>query len=349
MSGYDVCRVLKADERTREIPIIFISALNATSDKVDAFAFGAVDYITKPFQSEEVLARVGVQLKLRQEIRERTQAEQELKEANADLRNLLETLHRTQEQLIQSEKNAVLGSMVAGVAHEINTPIGVGVTAASHLDQQTRKLEDSYMRGELKRSALEQYVKQARESSGMILRNLERTAEIVQQFKQVAVTQSVGNARWFRVKTFVEDARLRLYAHLQPGSHTVAVDCDPELEIYSEPRAFSQILIQLLLNSFIHAFERTEHGVISVRVRLEADRLQLIVEDNGRGMSEEEQRKMFDPFYTTRRIDGNTGLGLHIVYNLVTQALEGEIHCESRPEQGTRFTIRFPVKQRKSP
>ena len=360
MSGYEVCQQLKTNERTCDIPVIFISALHGTLDKVKAFSFGAVDYITKPFQPEEVLARVETHLNLQQlrkdvekknaalqqEVAEHKRTAVELREVNQTLQELLDTLRQTQEKLIQSEKMAVLGSMIVGVAHELSTPLGVGIIAASYFEEQIIGLEQSYSTGQLKRSDLEQYLKNTREGSELILRNLHRTAEIVQQFKQVAVNQTTEPNQWFKLTTYIDDILLSPHSRLGQTSHKVTVNYDQDFEIYGDPNAFSQIITHLITNSLTHGFDKIEQGHILLDMTIEEEVLHLIYEDNGKGMNEEERHKIFDPFYTTKRAQGNTGLGLYIIYNIITQRLGGTIVCESSPDKGTRFLLQIPLNPR---
>ncbi|WP_420840317.1 response regulator [Argonema galeatum] len=183
MDGYQVCEHLKADERTRDVPIIFISAINEVLDKVKAFTLGGVDYITKPFQFEEVLVRVETHLTLRN-------LQKSIKAKNDLLEKTLQQLQDTQKHLIESEKMAALGNLVAGVAHEINTPVGISVTAASTLAEDTKEFYRIYKSNQMKRTDLETFLDTAIESSTMILANLRRAADLIVSFKQVAVDQS---------------------------------------------------------------------------------------------------------------------------------------------------------------
>ncbi len=343
MDGYAVCRQLKADRATCDIPVLFISVLEETLDKVKAFGIGGVDYITKPFQAEEVVARVKTHLSLRNMQKQVQQRSAELEKTNTRLQHSLETLQIAQEQLVHAEKMAALGRLVAGVAHEINTPIGIGVTAASYLEHKTTDLETLYKEGKMTRSELEQYISAAKESSDIVLKNLRRAAEQIQSFKQVAVDQTRSDMRAFRLKTYIDDLLLSLHPKLSETHHKIIVQCPEELEVFSYPGAFSQILTNLILNSLIHGFEKQAHGEIILNVSTDSNSLWLEYKDNGKGIVHEERRHVFEPFYTTKRGTGSTGLGLHIVYNLVTQQLGGNIECESKPGEGTTFVIQVPL------
>jgi signal transduction histidine kinase len=261
----------------------------------------------------------------------------------------METLQIAQKQLVEAEKMAALGTLVAGVAHEINTPIGIGVTAASYLQQRTQEISHRYETETMNRSALEKYFEIAHESSEMILQNLQRAAEQIQSFKQVAVDQTSHEKRRFKVKPYIDDLLLSLHPKLKRTKHTVNVQCPENIEIVSYPGAFSQILTNFILNSLLHGFEDIAQGEIVIEMTEEPEFLWLRYSDNGRGMTRDEQSHVFEPFYTTKRAQGGTGLGLHIVYNLVTQQLGGIIHCESTPGTGTTFVIRIPLVENPHP
>jgi len=271
----------------------------------------------------------------------------ELQETNRALQESLEVVRKTQEQLVQAEKMASLGGLVAGVAHEINTPVGVGVTAASYLHQRTLELKEIYEKGEMKRSDLMSYLKTAQESSEMILGNLQRAADQVKSFKQVAVDQTSDEKRIFRLNNYLNGVLLNLHPKLKRTRHHIEIHCPEDLELESYPGAFSQIFTNFIMNSLLHAFGQMETGEMTIDVIvLPEGKLCLHYRDNGRGMSEEERVKVFEPFFTTKRSQGGTGLGLHIVFNLVTQRLNGTIRCESEPNAGTSFIIEIPYAQK---
>lgn len=294
--------------------------------------------MTERKQAEQEIRLLNEQLELRVEKRTK-----ELQQANQALRHSIETLKLTQEQLIQAEKSVALAGLVAGIAHEINNPVGIGVTSASYLEQQTRELRTMYKQGTMTRSTLEKYLESAAEAAVIILRNLQRAAEQVKSFKQVAVDQTSSEQRRFKLKTYIDDLMLSLHPKFKHTNHTITIHCPEEIEITSYPGAFSQIITNLVINTLTHGFERKTQGEIVLEVMAEDNILRLRYHDNGRGMTQEERSRAFDAFYTTRRGQGGTGLGLHIVYNLVTQKLGGEITCESAPGMGTTFMIQFPV------
>ncbi|MCK5350576.1 MAG: HAMP domain-containing histidine kinase, partial [Desulfobacula sp.] len=273
------------------------------------------------------------------------QYQKDLEKANKELTFSLETLERAQDQLVQSEKMAALGELVAGVAHEINTPVGVGVTAASFLEAKTSEFKKTYSSGQLKRSELENYLQTVEEVSNSILINMERAAELISSFKQVAVDQSSQNRSRFNLKEYISEILLSLRPRYKKTGHEIKVNCDENIDLNSFPGAFSQILNNMIMNSLIHGFEDMENGIIQIDITRREDKedtILFIYQDNGKGMNQEQKEKAFDPFYTTMRGKGGTGLGMSIVFNLITQTLKGSIDCDSSIGNGVRFTMKFP-------
>ncbi len=266
----------------------------------------------------------------------------QLNETNLALKQSLETVNKTQDRLVQTEKMASLGSLVAGVAHEINTPVGIGVTASSLLEEKTRQINSLHASGKMKRSDLEKYLKSANDASASILSNLNQAADLIRSFKQVAVDQSNEERRSFRVKEYINNVLLSLRPKLKKTEHHVQVECPENLKINSYPGAFSQIVTNLVVNSLLHGFSGIDRGEIQIKFsKTDADYL-LTYSDNGVGMDANTCRNIFDPFFTTKRASGGTGLGMHIVFNLVTQTLNGKINCKSEPGKGTFYAINIP-------
>lgn len=262
-----------------------------------------------------------------------------------ELHAAMDGLRLTQSQLVQSEKMAALGGLVAGVAHEINTPVGVGVTAASHLDQKTSELKALYEQGAMKRSDLQEYLEVASEAATMIRGNLNRASELIRSFKKVAVDQTTEERRTFNVKEYINEILLSLRPKLKKTKHQVEVRCDQGLEITSFPGALSQILANFIVNSLQHAFDEGQQGRITIDVSTADGVLTLKYSDDGKGMEPEILKRIFEPFFTTARSKGGSGLGLSIVYNLVTQTLGGTIYCASEPGKGATFTVTMPLNQ----
>lgn len=254
-------------------------------------------------------------------------------------------LQRTQEQLVQSEKMSALGRLVAGVAHEINTPIGVGVTAVSYLEQRTRDFSKLYEENRMKKSDLESFVKSAQESTVIIQANLRRASELIRSFKQVSVDQSNEERRRFPIVEYIEDILRSLQPTIKKNKQNITVTGNRELTITSYPGAISQIVTNLVMNSLTHAFDPNDEGNMFVQIESYEGELRIQYKDDGKGMPNEVADKIFDPFFTTNRSQGGTGLGMNIVYNLVTQKLGGKIQCLSEPNQGTLFIINIPFEQ----
>lgn len=254
---------------------------------------------------------------------------------------LTKHLKDTQEELVQTEKMASLGRLVAGVAHEINTPIGVGVTAASHLHHETEQFNKEYLNENVTQSAFESYIQTSLQSSEMILANLSRASDLIQSFKQISVDQTSDETRLFNLKEYIENVINSLKPTFKGTAHTIELICDENIFLESNPGIFSQIFSNMIINSVIHGFEHKRDGHITITVTENAHNLNITYKDNGQGMIKENLAKIFDPFFTTRRDKGGSGLGTHIIYNLVTQSLHGKIKAESELGEGLIFTITF--------
>ncbi len=334
MDGLQV--LARARALAPETPVMVISGAGEIRDVVEALRQGAWDYLIKPIQDMTILLH-SVQTCL-----ERARLQRQNREYQKSLEESLDTLHRTQKEMIQSAKMAALGDLVAGVAHEVNTPIGVSVTASSFLAERTRQIRELYQQGEMKRSDLEKYLALAEESSASVLSNLERAAELVQSFKKVAVDQSSEEKRVFEVRGYLEQILLSLRPQFKRTPHAVRLDCPAALSMDSYPGAVMQIMTNLIMNSLIHGFADGLPGEIHIRIEEAGDSVVLVYRDTGIGMTAEQKERIYDPFYTTRRGAGGTGLGMNIVYNLVTQTLKGSIRLETSPGQGALFTLTLP-------
>ena len=236
---------------------------------------------------------------------------------------------------------ASLGGLVAGIAHEVNTPVGIGVTAASTLRSAAAALRSRFADNIMTRTDLEKFLAVADDGSRMILTSLERAADLVQSFKQVAVDQSSDQRRPFELKAYIEEVLLSLKPKLKTTKHRIELDCPGDIDTVTTPGALSQILTNLVVNSVTHAFDSGKSGLMKIEVRRDGEHVQLKFSDDGHGIPQEHLSRVFDPFFTTRRGQGGTGLGLHIVFNLVHQTLGGTIQVTSVPGSGTTFTIRF--------
>ena len=265
-----------------------------------------------------------------------------LEHQKEELQITLENLKQTQSMLVESEKMAALGGLVAGVAHEINTPVGITVTAASSFAEETKRMADLYNQDQISRADFKEYLQLANQSSKLILANMERTATMIQSFKQVSVDQSTDQKRKFKLREYIKDVIRSLYPKLKKRRTKINLEIDEDLELDSYPGPFSQIITNLVLNSLEHGFTSGKKGEINITAKVEESLLVINYKDDGTGISKEILPKIFDPFFTTNKKIG-TGLGLHIVYNLITQKLKGTIKCESEEGKGVVFRIVVPV------
>jgi signal transduction histidine kinase len=270
--------------------------------------------------------------------------EDELRASKEKAESALHELNAAQQNLIDAERLAALGGLVAGVAHEVNNPIGISLTVASSFARRAEMFEAELNSGTgLRRSQLEEFVKTSRDAAQQLVGNLHRAGELIQSFKQVAVDRSHAERRQFSLGEATDQIVASLRPALKKASIALSVEVPEGLMIDGYPGSYGQILTNLFLNAANHAFADGRSGVISISARPRgSDDVEIIFADNGAGMTPDVQRQAFDPFFTTRRNEGGTGLGLHIVYNLVTQQLGGRMMLDSRLGQGTTFRIIIP-------
>lgn len=272
----------------------------------------------------------------------------ELKKSNKELHNNVKMLRDTQSQLVQAEKMASLGQLVAGFSHELNTPLGIGVTSASYLQDEINILSDAFSSGNMRRSDLQEFIEHSSESSDILLHNLQRASELISTFKQVAVDQSSDQWRSINLHEYIDEIILSLKPKWKQTAIQLVNECDSNLQIFSHPGAIYQVLSNLIMNALIYAYDDNQIGKILVKARREADFIYMDLSDNGKGILPEHQQKIFDPFFTTHRGNGGSGLGLNIVFNLVTGTLKGTIRFTSSSTDGTTFHIVFPYQTEKS-
>jgi two-component system NtrC family sensor kinase len=262
-----------------------------------------------------------------------------------ELENAMKTIKRTQKQLVESEKMVALGNLVAGVSHEINTPIGIGVTAVSYMDERSRAFQALFIDNKMKKSDLDDYLKMVRETTGMIQTNLQRASELIKSFKQVAVDRSAQIKRKFKITPYIQEVLVSLQPNIKKTKHQVIVTGNDALQLFIDPGAISQVVTNLIMNSIIHAYSNEDSGTIKIELTQQRNELTIQYSDDGKGMTKEVVEQIFNPFFTTNRSGGGTGLGMHIVYNLVTQSLSGTIFCESTVGFGTTFIIQIPINE----
>lgn len=363
VDGMDVLAFAK--ERHPDIMVIMLTGFADMKTAFNAIRLGADDFMLKPAESEEIFFRVkrcleNKELKkkvtvrtleletlnkqLKKDITQRKRAETKLQKANKDLSESLAKLKYAQDKLIQAEKLASLGGMVSGIVHEINTPIGIGITASTFIKQLISKIENNLENGMVDAQALAKFLKKTNEAASMIHANLGRAGNLLGNFKQVSVDQVSEKPRKILVDEYIHEVIASLIVELKHSPHQIIVNCPQNLIFDSRPGALAQIITNFVMNAINHAFDGMEDKrEIVFDICADKTTLYLNCRDNGKGMGKEEVKQIFDPFYTTKREQGGTGLGLYVVYNLVTKALSGTIECQSSPGKGTEFKIRVPL------
>lgn len=272
------------------------------------------------------------------------QAEIELKAAKENAEAALRELQETQQSLIEAEKLAALGGLVAGVAHEVNNPIGISLTVASSFARRCDQFSEEIRNGTVRKSKLDEFINSSQEATKQLVANLNRAADLIQAFKQVAVDRSHAERRVFELGEATEQIVASLLPALKRSAIAFTVDIDEEITMDSYPGPYGQVLTNLALNSLVHAFPDRQSGSMRLAIRRSGpDHAEIEFSDDGVGMTEGVQRRAFEPFFTTRRGDGGTGLGLHIVFNIVTRRLGGRLRLDSAPGRGTTLWIRLPL------
>lgn len=274
------------------------------------------------------------------------QKSQELQQANDTLESKVhertEDLKNAQQQLILAEKMASLGQLVAGVAHEINTPLGNSITALSYTQDSSREIQKKFTDKTLTVDDFGEFLKNSNESMGLMQTNLYKASELVQTFKNVAVNQSVEEIIEFSLAKHIHEVLVTLRPQIKQTQVNIEVNVDEQLMIASFPGAYYHIISNMIVNSLRHAFP-DKTGNISITINKQQDQLHLHYQDDGIGMDEATRNRIFDPFFTTKRGDGGTGLGMYMTYNIVTQRLGGTITAVSEPGKGTQFDLRVPL------
>ena len=291
-------------------------------------------------QKDELIAH---QRELRQENENRQYIESELRQRNQELADSMNTLNQAQEQLLESERMASLGGLVAGITHDVNTPLGVSVTAASFLQERLNNLKADFEDKSLTTKNMASFIDEAEQTTNLLLNNLERASDLIASFKQVAVDQASESIREIVLCDYINEVIQSLKPSFKHTKHDIEVVCPNDIVVTCAPGAIAQIVTNMVVNSITHGFEDDNSGVISLNVKREGDDIVMRYNDNGRGLTEEELEKLFDAFYTTKRSAGGCGLGTHIMYNLVTQSLNGHIDAESEPGKGLTYNIKFPA------
>lgn len=280
-------------------------------------------------ESEKQLNEFNRHLELK--IRQRTQ----------ELEDSLEQLKETQRTLVQSEKMVALGQLVAGIAHEINTPLGISVTANSVMLENFKHIAESIEKETLTKLELERFLAEQNDTSHMLQRNLQRSVELIKSFKSVAVNQSNDSLLRCNIGQLVNEVLATVQTMFKTKNYQINIDIPEGMHLLTYPGAWTQILTNLLMNSHIHGFENKTEGKINISVQREGERYKLIYQDNGSGIPENILDRVFDPFVTTKRGKGGSGLGLNILFNLVFEKLDGSVKVENLTE-GCQFILDCP-------
>jgi two-component system, NtrC family, sensor kinase len=273
--------------------------------------------------------------------------DQRVAQRTKELDDKIEELGRTRNVLIESEKMASLGRLVAGFAHEINTPVGIAVAGSSQIEEAINALSNLLEQDEVEEEKILHIMDIVREASVLTLKNLRRAGSLIASFKRTSVDQSTDELRLFNVLETVEDVVRSLHNQLKKTEIEIELECPPQFQVYGIPGILDQLLTNLIMNSFIHGFEEgSRAGKVTIRIQKVEERLDLFYADTGVGILDAVRQKIFEPFYTTHRSHGGSGLGLYLCYNLVTSKLNGSITCESSSGGGVEFHISFPIRDR---
>ena len=290
-------------------------------------------------QQKDMLAQ---QHQLEAENNRRRKTESTLITTNKDLKSSIIELSKAQDRLLEAEKMSSLGALSAEISHEINTPIGISITSTSYLSDIIHKLQQDINAQQLSKRTIDSFIDNAQHSVELLLSNLQRAAELIASFKQVAVDQTNDKVRLINVAKYLDEIIRSIHPKLKKTDHSVKINCDPHIEIYTHPGAIAQIIINLIINSIAHAFTNINQGEMTIDIALDQQRLVILYRDNGVGVNEEQLEKLFDPFYTTKASKGGTGLGTHIIKNLIEDTLNGSIEAYSKESEGLSYHMSFP-------
>ncbi|QJR80298.1 HAMP domain-containing histidine kinase [Alteromonas pelagimontana] len=290
-------------------------------------------------QKDELIAN---QRELRQENENRQYIEDELRKRNAELAKSMDTLNLAKNQLVESERMASLGGLVAGITHDVNTPIGVSVTAASFMQDRIQHLQTAFENKTLTAKSMTNFLDEAEQTTQLLISNLNRASDLIASFKQVAVDQTSEAERVFNLNNYLHEILQSLQPSFKQTQHDVVIHCPEDLEIRCAPGVIAQITTNMIMNSLVHGFDNIDNGEMAITVTEEDEEIVFKYDDNGKGLNDNDLNRLFDAFFTTKRGQGGSGLGTHIMYNLVTQALGGRIEATSEPGKGLHYTVRFP-------
>ncbi|WP_051333538.1 PAS domain-containing sensor histidine kinase [Aliagarivorans marinus] len=324
--------------RTSKVP------LRNTSGEVIG-VLGTYEDITELKQQQMMLKESEQEVRsinayLEQKAQERTE---QLEKKNHELNETLSTLQMAQEELVKNEALASLGSIVSGVAHEVNTPLGISLTAASHILEQVEQMQQRVESGSLTRSDFDNFFGMITECAELTSDNLSRAAQLIHSFKQIAVDKSSEGQRDIEIGKYLHEIVTSLSPRLKESSVQTHIEICHSTTIRTFPGAIAQVVTNLIMNSLIHAFEEHPSPLISLRCCQVGEQVQLQYKDNGVGMPSDVLERIYDPFFTTKRNQGGSGLGMSIIHNVVTKKLCGSIEVTSEPGAGIKVVIQLPI------
>ena len=289
-------------------------------------------------QQREMLQQ---QTQLQEENNRRRKTELTLTNTNNDLKSSIIELKKAQERLLEAEKMATLGSLSAEISHEINTPIGVSITSTSYLSDLITQIDEDIQNQRLTKRTIDDFLRNAKQSLELLMNNLTRASDLNTSYKQVAVDQISDKIRSINMAKYLQEIIQSLAPKLKKTRHDIEINCSEDISIYSHAGAIAQIFTNLIINSIVHGFEDIEQGKITIDISKHEQVLRIHYRDNGKGIEQENLPKLFNMFYTTKATQGGSGLGTHIIYNLVTDTLNGTIDAHSEENQGLAFNIEF--------
>ena len=289
------------------------------------------------------------QKNLKEEIETRRRTESELVHKTTELEKTIDTLSMAQGKLVESEKLAALGGLVAGITHDVNTPIGVGVTATTYLHDRIQDLGKRFEDKSLNANDMKAFIDEGNQSIELLHNNLNRASELIASFKQIAVDQASEAIRTINLKTYLKEIITSLKPKLKKAKHDIHIECDDNILLKVPAGAISQIFTNFLMNSILHGFDAMEDGKINIIIEDKGDKVAIEYSDNGKGVSPEQLDMLFEPFYTTKREEGGSGLGTNIAFNLVKQTLNGEITASSEQGNGLTYQLEFPKEKQEGP
>lgn len=330
LDGYETCKRLKEMPVTAPIPIIFMTALSDTTDKVKGFNVGAVDYITKPIDSEELLARLETHLTIHQ-----------LKNDLEKSLHYKEELLKTQKELFKSEKMASLGYLVSGIAHEFNTPLGIGITSSTQINDDTMALLENF---NIDSTEINNLLKSIITCNNLIFSNLNKLGLIIKKIKKLSISKSMENTSDINLKEFITECLKLTKAVLNNPKLEIRITGEDSIVECVNQEAIESIINNLFENSIVHGFKEDRlDNKIDIKIYKKDNLITIEFKDNGVGIKSENISKIFDPFFTTNKSRG-TGLGLSVVFNIVTDVLKGTIIFENQKD-GSVFTITYPTQK----